>query len=162
MESKLTNVQILHLHSHNLRSLIRNEKKIYTADPSNIDLKVIKIILIWRSIKIPYTQIEKTNKKKMQIHTRTFIFLLFCKTFWSPVYMQKNYDTQHIRSASLSPFHRLADQFRALLLPLGNSVTLTKQIVVYFVCDDAVVLVLWMLGNKFPHPLCHGHQFSWG
>lgn len=52
------------------------------------------------------------------------------------------------------------DELGALLLAPRNPVALLEQVVVNLVAKDAVLLVLWVSGDKLPHPLGHGHQLA--
>lgn len=54
----------------------------------------------------------------------------------------------------------VSDELWALLFAFGDPVALHHQVVVDLVCDDAVLFILWMVGDKLPHPLGRGHQFS--
>lgn len=61
---------------------------------------------------------------------------------------------------SFEPLDGLAEELGAALLSLGDAVALLQQVVVDLVGDDAVLLVLRVLGHKLPHPLGHGHQLT--
>lgn len=54
----------------------------------------------------------------------------------------------------------VSNELRGLLFAFGDPVTLHHQVVVDLVRDDAVLFILWMVGDKLPHPLGRGHQFS--
>lgn len=64
-------------------------------------------------------------------------------------------------SRLLGSVNWVANELRALLLSFSNPVALPEQVVVDLVGYDAVLLVVGVLRDKFPHPLGHGHQFTY-
>ena len=63
---------------------------------------------------------------------------------------------------SFEPVDGLPEELGAALLPRGDAVALPQEVVVDLVGDDAVLLVLRVLGDELPHPLGHGHELPCG
>lgn len=90
-------------------------------------------------------------------HTHAFSYD-WTRFVWSLFYMQIKKIVIH--RVSFDSVNRIPKKLGALLLASCNPVALFEQIVVDLVGDDAVPLIFWMLCDKLPHPLGHGHQFA--
>ncbi len=115
-----------------------------------------------RIIKICHLQIQQSFVWPQQsAHAILKIFKAF--DFWTAVVYRSHAKEIGlcVERALFSSVNRVSDQFRTLLRPPCDSVTLVQQVVVYFVCNDTVLLVLRMFSDKLPHPLSHRHQLTW-
>lgn len=76
------------------------------------------------------------------------------------VFLHMHVGMMTVHLCSFEPVDWVSNELRALLFTFGYPVALLEQVVVYLLSQDAVLLVLRVLGNKFPHPLGHSHQFT--